>query len=170
MAGLSWPWWCQRLWHSLSLLWLCPLVTFTPHVISLYDCLHEILWKISLFCPSCLQSVLLSSWGWSEPHNCCISGLLYLLSIVSLAAIDRYILWSSFALAPEMHASSWAVHWAGSSSRVLSGSQELSLGLSISGGTFARRQIASQRLKVFDLKGILSIAGAWSSESLQKGV
>lgn len=154
MAGSSW--WCQMLWHSLSLLWLCPVVTFTPHMV-LPACRYSE--RLNLFFPSKVPS-----WGWSEPHDCSESGLLYLLGTVSLAAVGTHTLWSSSALAPEMCTSSWAVHWAGSSLSVVGGLWELSLGLSVRSaaqsilaGTdlpFAKRQIASQKVEVVDLKGI----------------
>lgn len=73
MAGSSW--WCHRLWHSLSLLWLCPVVTFTPHTL-LPTCGYSE--RLNLFYPRKVPS-----WGWSEPQNCSGSGLLYLLGTES---------------------------------------------------------------------------------------
>lgn len=150
-------WWCQRLWHSRSLLRLCPIVTFTPHMV-LPTCRYSK--KLGLSCPSCPVKCPAEGDVSHTNCSCCMSGLLYLLGMVSLAAVETYTLWSSSAVAPETCPSPWAMHRAGLS---LGGSQELSLDLSRGPGpagtdhAFTRRQTASQRSKVFDLKGMLSI-------------
>lgn len=159
---LSWPWWCQRFWHSLSLLWLCPVVTFTPHMV-LPACRYSK--RLSLLLQLSSQ---VPSWGWREPHT---QWLLYVWSPLSaghgMICCHRYIhllilicscTWNvpiilGCALSWLVPPCTWWVM------RAVTGSlcQVSGPGLAGTDRSFARRQIASQRLKVFDLKGILSI-------------